>query len=197
MRTELGLDHVDRRRLRRERERIGSLGYAGSVRAVPAVLAVAGLLVLAGCGSSAPSKSQYIAKANAICLAARAQTTPLVRQVTSSAVSLASAARSAQLSAAEQLATALARLHAVAATDLAQLQKLEQPSGEHAAIERFLTPFATVVDTIGQAATALSGAQASQVLVLLRQVQPDTQQMTGAAQAYGLTQCATVLPALG
>ena len=93
------------------------------------LFAIAGLPVLAGCGSSAPSKSQYIAKADAICQTARTQTTPLIRQVTSAAASFASAPRSAQPSAAAQLATALQRLHAVAAGNLAQLQKLEQPSG--------------------------------------------------------------------
>ena len=146
-----------------------------------------------------PSKSQYIAKADAICQTARTQTTPLIRQVTSAAASFASAPRSAQPSAAAQLASTLQRLHAVAAGDLAQLQKLEQPSGENerAAIERFLTPFAAIVGEIGQAATALSGAQASQVLVLLARLQPDAQQMTSAAQAYGLKQCPTVLPAVG
>jgi uncharacterized lipoprotein YmbA len=173
--------------------------YGGDERAVAAVLVVAGLLVLAGCGSSTPSKSQYIAKADAICQATRTQTTSLIGQVTSKAASFASAARSAQPSAAAQLASTLQRLRAVLAGDLAQLQKLERPSGEneHAAIERFLTPFAAIVGEIGQAATALGGPQASQTLVLLARLQSDTQQMTSAAQAYGLKQCATVLPAAG
>jgi predicted small lipoprotein YifL len=173
---------------------------AGVDRAVPALLAVAGLLMLAGCGSSGPSKSQYVAKADAICQAAQTQITPLIEQVGASAVTLSSATRSAKLIAAKQLSTALQRLHSVTAAYLEQLQKLEQPSGAHDAIERFLTPFATVVGAIGQAATTLGGTQAMQgtrAFVLLGQIQPDVQQVTSAAQAYGLKHCATVLPAVG
>ncbi len=159
--------------------------------AVALTLAVA--LVLAGCGSSAPTKSQYIAKAGAMCATASAQTAPLIKQVTASAVALSTGGASA----ATRLASAVSQLHTVASSNLEKLQNLEQPSGEHATIERFLTPFASVVSAIGQAATALGKGQAQQALGLLEQIRPSSEQATSAARAYGLTQCETVLSALG
>jgi hypothetical protein len=157
-------------------------------------VALSSLLALAGCGgSSGPSKSQYVAKADGICKAAQTQTAPLINEVAAGAASLVSGgARSAR-----QLATVLERLHSLAAGSLAQLRALRQPSGDHAAIERFLTPFASEVDAIGQAATALDGGQAPQALAHLEQVQPTAQQVTSAAQAYGLRQCASVISAVG
>ncbi|MFI4985493.1 MAG: hypothetical protein ACHP93_04140 [Solirubrobacterales bacterium] len=156
--------------------------------------AVGGLLVLAGCGgSSGPSKAQYVAKADAICTTAHTQTAPLIQQVTAAGASLASGGAPS----ARRLATVVRRLHDVAASGLARLRALRQPSGDHAAIERFLAPLASVVDAIGQAATALGSGQAPQALGLLQQVQPVAQQVTSAAQTYGLQQCGSVLSALG
>ena len=100
-------------------------------------------------------------------------------------------------SSARRLAKVVQRLHAVAADGLAKLQALRQPSGDHAAIERFLTPLATVVDAIGQAAAALRSGQAPEALALLQRAQPVSQQVTGAAQAHGLRQCESVVSALG
>lgn len=157
-----------------------------------AVAALASALVLAGCGSSAPSKSQYVAKANALCVSASAQTAPLIREVTAAAAALATKGASA----ATQMASALTQLHSLAAADLAKLQALKQPSGAHAEIERFLTPFASVVSALGQAASALQKGQAQQVLGMLEQVRPASEQAAAGARAYGLTKCETVLAAL-
>lgn len=160
-------------------------------------VAVSGLLALAGCGgSSGPSKAQYVAKADAICTTAHTQTAPLIQQVAAAGASLASGGAGAA-SGARRLASVVQRLHDVAAAGLAQLRALRQPSGDHAAIERFLTPLASVVDAIGQAATALGSGQAPQALALLQQVAPVAQQVASAAQAYGLTQCGSVVSALG
>jgi len=162
------------------------------IPATAAALTLALALVLGGCGSSAPTKSQYIAKAGAICATASTQTAPLIKQVTASAVALSTGGASAVA----RLASAVSQLHTVAASNLEKLQKLEQPSGDHAAIERFLTPFAGVVSAIDQAATALGKGQAQQALGLLEQIRPSAEQATSAAHAYGLTQCETVLSAL-
>jgi hypothetical protein len=157
-------------------------------------VAVSGLLALAGCGGGGgPSKSQYIARADAICQAAQSQTAPLIQQITAAGASLVSGGAPS----ARRLATAVQRLHDVAAGSLAQLRALRQPSGDHGAIERFLTPLASVVDAIGQAATALGSGQAPQALALLQQVQPVAQQVASAAQVYGLRQCGSVVLALG
>jgi hypothetical protein len=160
-----------------------------------ALLAISGLLALSGCGGGGggPGKSAYIAKANAICQSASSQTAPLIKQVTSLAGSLSSGSSSA----AQRLADTLARLHTVAAGYLAQLQRLKQPSGDHAAINRFLTPLAQVVDAIGKAAAAVSSGQVPAALGLLEQAGPVAQDATSAARAYGMRECETVLSALG
>lgn len=156
-------------------------------------VAVGGLLALAGCGSSGPSKSHYTSEADAICKSAQAQTAPLIKQIAAEGASLVSGGAAS----ARRLATAVERLRTIAASDLAQLQALKQPSGDHAAIERFLTPLASVVGTIGQAASTLSAGQGPQALGLLEQVQPVAQQVTSAAQAYGVQPCGSILAALG
>jgi len=158
-------------------------------------VALLAVLALAGCGSSAPTKSQYLAKANAICASTSTQTAPLIHQVTAAAAGLAPGAGAAREVA--TLAGAMQRLHAVATSSLTKLQKLEQPSGAHAAIERFLKPFAAVVSAIEQAAGALQKGQPQQALGMLEQVRPTSVQASSGAQAYGLTQCTTVLAALG
>ena len=159
------------------------------------MLAISGLLVLSGCGggSGGPGKAAYVAKANAICQSASSQTAPLIKQVTSLAGSLTSG----RSSAAPHLAGTLSRLHTVAADYLARLQRLKQPSGDRAAIKRFLTPLAQVVDAIGKAGAAVGSGQVPAALGLLEQAGPVAQDATSAAQAYGMRQCETVLSALG
>ena len=88
-------------------------------------------------------------------------------------------------------------MHTAAAGSLAQLQRLKQPSGDHAAIERFLTPLGRVVDAIGKAAVAVGSGQVPAALGLLEQAGPVAEDATAAAQAYGMRQCETVLAALG
>jgi hypothetical protein len=157
-------------------------------------VAISCLLALAGCGGGGGlSKSQYIAKADPICQAAQTQTAPLIEQLTVAGASLVSGGTGS----ARRLATVVQRLHAVAAGSLAQLRALRQPSGDHAAIERFLTPLASLVDAIGQAAIALGSGQAPQALALLQRVQPIAQQVTSAAETYGLRQCGSVVSPLG
>jgi len=160
---------------------------------IPATLALLAVLALAGCGSSAPTKAQYVAKADAICATESAKTAPLIREVTVAASALGTGSANGV----PKLASAVSELHDVTATYLAQLQKLEQPSGDHAAIERFLTPFAGVESAIGQAATALHAGQAQKAVGLLVKVQPTAARATSGAREYGLAQCATVLAALG
>jgi hypothetical protein len=99
-------------------------------------------------------------------------------------------------STARQLAATLSRLHTVAADYLAQLQRLKQPSGDHAAINRFLTPLGQIVDAIGKAAVAIGNGQAPAAIGLLEQAGPVAQDATDAARAYGMRQCETVLAAL-
>ncbi len=148
-------------------------------------------LALAGCGASTPSKSEYMAKANAVCASANKQVPVLIRQITSDAVALAGG----NLKAVARLAGAVQDLHAMAAADLEQLQKIEQPSGESAAIDRFLTPFAGVVSAIGEAATTLT-QDPQRSVALLEQVRPTAEHAIAGARSYGLSKCETVFSAL-
>ncbi len=159
-----------------------------------AATALSSVLALAACGgSSGPSKSQFVAKSDAICKATQAQTTPLIHQITAGGAALITGGASA----ARQIAPTVQRLHTVAASGLTKLKALAQPSGDHAAIQKFLTPLASVIDAIGKAATALSQGQGPQALALLQQAQPLAGAVTSAAQAYGLPRCESVISALG
>jgi hypothetical protein len=168
-------------------------GVFGRRPNITAVVATGVVLVFSGCGGGGgPSKSEYIARANTICQTASSQTAPVIKQVTS----LAGALSSGSSSAGPRLASTLQRLHTVAAGYLMQLQRLKQPSGDHSAIEAFLTPLAQVVDAIGKAANAVGRGQVPAALGLLQQASPVAQRATAAAQAYGMRQCETVLTAL-
>jgi hypothetical protein len=160
---------------------------------IAAVVAGAGL-ALAGCGgSSGVSKSQYIAKADTICKATQAKTAPLINQIAAAGVSLLSGSATR----ARQVAAVVQKLRTVAAGALAQLRALAQPSGDHAAIEKFLTPLSNVVDTIGTAGTALSNGQAVQALGALQGLQTVAGQLASAAKAYGLHTCQSVVALSG
>ncbi len=158
-----------------------------------AALVVGIAIVLAGCGSSSSSaKARYVSKAEAICKAARAQTGPLIDDVTAAAGTVATGGTVS----AQRVAGDLERLHTVAAGYLAQLEQLKPPSGDHAAVERFLTPFAKIVDELGTAASAVAAGQMPRALALLEHAGPVAQDASNGAQAYGLGQCAEVLPPL-
>jgi len=164
-------------------------------------LALAALLAFAlgGCGSghstttSGPTRAQYVARANAICEAVRAKTTPLISELQSSVAGILTGEKTAET----RDATVVAQLHTYASQSLAQLEALPQPAADHAAIERFLTPLEAVVTAIGHAHTSLVTGQAAQAVATVTQIQPTAQAVTSAAHAYGLTECASVLGALG
>ncbi len=161
---------------------------------IVAALVVGLAVALAGCGSSSSSsaKARYMSKAEAVCKAARAQTGPLIDDLTAAAASVVTGGAAP----ARRLAGDLERLHAVGAGYLAQLKQLKQPSGDHAAIQRFLTPFTKIVDELGAAASAVAAGRLPQAMALLQHAGPVAQAASSGAQAYGLSQCAEVLPPL-
>lgn len=175
------------------RARDAGLMCTRTSKVIPA-FAVGALLLLAGCGSSGPTKAQYTASANAICRSASAQSTPLIRQLATAAASLSSSAGQTQ---AQDFAGALERLHVVASDTLTKLRALKQPTAGHAQIERFLTPFTTVTNSLGEAAGAINAAQPREALADLERAAPASGQITSAARAYGMTRCENVLAALG
>jgi hypothetical protein len=145
-----------------------------------------------GDGSPAPTKSEYIARANSVCKAARPQTGALIAQVEGATASAIKAPSAAGVSA---LVALVGKLHTSASSTVSQLQALKQPAGAQAGIDRFLTPLSRAVTSLGQATTALSAGQAKQALGVLLQLQAAAPQLAAAAQAYGLSECEGVLSA--
>lgn len=147
-------------------------------------------LVASGCGggTKGPSKADYIARADRICLTTKTQTAPLVRQLADAASGSVSAAR------ARRLAGVLGQLHTMGAGYVASLQRLDQPSGDRAEIQRFLAASREVVDALGQATSELRAGNVTGALALLQAGTPTAERANAAAQAYGFKQCVSVLP---
>lgn len=156
-------------------------------------LLAAGAVVLAGCGSSKPTRAQYDAKANAICAQVAGQSASLVGQVATAAGSLSSGGQSA----ARELAGALQSLHTLTGSSLSKLRALQQPESGRATIAQFLSSYGDVGEAVGQAASAAAAGQPQQAIARLQQAQPAAQRMAAAAKDSGMTRCETLLPALG
>jgi hypothetical protein len=152
-----------------------------------AAVMLAAAALAAGCGGSGGvSKADYVSKADAICLSAQSQAGPLVAQlVTVGSVTPASA---------RGLAPAVRSLQAIGASYLAQLRKLQLPSGDHTMVDSYLSSSSQVVGALGGAADALGGGRPAVALALLGQMRPVAQRANAAARAYGLQRCASVLP---
>jgi hypothetical protein len=164
------------------------------------VLAVvaAAALIAAGCGGgsstpSGPTKASYIASADALCKKTHAQTSSLIAEIKSKAPALVAGGTSS----AKQVAGVVARLGVVAGANLARIRALPTPSGDRAAIARFLNPLTAVVKSIGKAASALRSGQAYVALSLIAEVEPTAQKVATAARSFGFKQCTQVLSPLG
>lgn len=169
-----------------------------NLRGLAVCLLLAGAL-LASCGgsskssSSAPTKAQYVAKADAICEAVGRKTAPLLSKLEASGPALLAGSATA----AHEAAPLLRELHSEASASLSQLRALRAPKGDGAAIERFLSPLTNVVAAAGQAASSVSAGNASSALGLLAQVETDAQRANSAARAYGVAPCGSVVSAIG
>ncbi len=158
------------------------------------VLAVAAAvtLVTGGCGGGgakqSPEKAAYVAKADRICKATKAQTAPLIAKLASAVSGGFSGAQ------AQELAGVTAQLHTMGQSFLTRLQKLTPPSGDHAQIERFLAPSRQIVDDLGRAASDLKAGNVTGALALLQAGTSAAEQANSAAQSYGFKQCVSVLP---
>lgn len=152
-----------------------------------AASALAVAVAVGGCGgSSGPGRAHYIAQANQICAQARTQAAPLIQQLAATVSSPTAASE-------RRAAPSVEKLEAIGQSYLAQLRALKEPSADHAAIERFLTPSGQVIDAIGQAASALKSGDTVTALAALQQIQTVAEDANGAARAYGLEQCGSVL----
>lgn len=154
---------------------------------------VTGVVLVAGCGSSGSTKTDFIAKANAICRSASTKTAPLAQELIAAAASLSS---SSGHSAGHHLTTALRKLDSTATNTLTRLQSLKLPTADRAEIERFLTAFASANDGLGRAAKAAGSGQPEQALSELKSLAADAGRMVRAAKASRLTVCENALGAV-
>ena len=152
---------------------------------------------LAGCGGGAstshgPTRAAYIGRADAICRSAQAQTNQLISKIKGLATTLLIGGTAAAPAATGLVAT----LHVVAAADLARLRGLAQPSGDHAAIAKFLDPLASIVSALGKALADLRAGHAVDAAALFSDAIPTAQTVRSAAISYGFKDCPKLLAAL-
>jgi len=166
-------------------------------RRAPALALLLSAAALAGCGgggsaSHGPTRAAYIAKADAICRSAHAQTNDLISKIKALAPTLLIGGTAAAPSA----PGLVAQLHAVAAADLARLRALAEPSGDHAAIAKFLDPLGSIVSAMGKALADLRAGHAVDAAALFSDAIPTAQAVRSAAVSYGFKACPSLLAAL-
>lgn len=159
-------------------------------------------LVLAACGgggssststskASGPTRAQYIASTASVCKETEQKIAPMVKRLGSAPEELLLGGSAAKI------ADIVEQLYSIAATGLARLRALPQPTGDHARIAKFLTPLSTIVDSIASAASGLKKGEGPQALATLAADQAVAKQVTRAARSYGLHQCESIFSALG
>lgn len=154
------------------------------------MLAIAGVLLAGGCGGGGgPSKSEYVAKADAICQSAQAQVAPLIQSLTAAVSGSPSAARL------RRAATIVGELSTIGTAYLSQLRALEQPGDDKTAIAHFLTPTSRVVGMLAEARTALGRGAAVGALGVLQKAQPLDAEAGAAARSYGFKRCGSLISA--
>jgi hypothetical protein len=166
---------------------------------------LAGAVSLAACGGggksatttsdahAGPTKAEYIASTSGICKDTEARLNPLIRQLGGAAAALVTGGSGAT----KEVATAVEKVYAIAASGLAKLRALPEPAADHAAISKFLTPLSAIVDSMHTAIAGLKHGQGAQALEQLQADQTPAAQVTAAAKSYGLRQCQTIFAALG
>ena len=161
-------------------------------RTLLSLIAVAALAAGCGGGDGGPTKAEYIARADRICQATKAETAPLVQQLTAAAGS-----GSVTTAQARKLARVAGRLQTMGAAYVARLKALDRPSGDTGDVDRFLTSSGQVVDALGRAAAALKTGNVTGALGLLQANTVTAAAAGSAAQAYGFKECVSVLPSGG
>ena len=147
------------------------------VRTACLPLAVAVVVLFAGCGSSGPSKASYIQKADVICANGDAQIQSVPKpQLTGS---------SAQIL--KNLSTYVDQVLPVAQGVIAKLKALKQPSTDHAVLTRY---FASLDDAVVKLRTLSAAARTGNAKAVqagataLSSTKPDV-----LARQYGFKRC--------
>lgn len=158
------------------------------VVAAPLVATAAGLLSVGGCGGSGgPSKSEYIAKADAICRSAQTQAAPLIQKLTFTVTGSPAPARM------RRAAAIVGDLQAIGRSYMSRLRALERPGHDDKAIAAFLVPTGQVIDALAEARAALQRGETVRALGLLQQAQPVDAEAGAAARSYGFKQCGSII----
>jgi hypothetical protein len=164
--------------------------------------------LVAGCGSSgttsvpetattrpatsvpaapAPTKAQFIAKADAICAAgngshADAEQKKIDAAVRADQTNDTPAARDA-------VATGLEAEVAIANPLLDRLRALTPPTADRVVVSRYLAVMASQINLVDQLSTAIAGDDAATVTTVSQQVTDGKANLNGLAQGYGFKVC--------
>jgi hypothetical protein len=133
-------------------------------------------LVLAGCGSSALSKSAYVSKGDTIC------------KQTGAAEAKVKAPPKGNLAATATYLRASANL---IDSELAQLRKLAKPKGDGQRLGDLLSREADAISVLRRAATAAAAGQQSNADALFKQAQGELSDVGAGLNDYGFTVCGT------
>jgi hypothetical protein len=150
------------------------------------------VLMLGACGGgNAPSKADYIASADRICDAARADAAPLLQRLSRTDPTSLGGQR------ARRLAATTEQLHEIGTGMLADLRALERPTQDRKALDDFMGATTELVKTIGDAADALAEANAAAALSSLGALGATSMQVSASADAYGFKRCGQVVTLTG
>lgn len=138
--------------------------------------------------------TDYAARANAICKAARTRTAALLGQVQAATTAAAKSESSASVA---PLLALVKRLYATAGETLFSLKALKPPAGAKAVVDSFVLPLAHAVSGLERAAVGIQHGQAKQAVGSLFQLQAATPELARAAKAVGLGECEGILSAAG
>ena len=138
---------------------------------------------VSGAAPSRTTKKRYIARADRVCLAARARLTPIRSKVTA-------ASKNADPTLVyRQYAVLTARAADVYSGALAQIQALDSPPGDQAQIDRLNSLFGQTATITRQISSAASAQDGQQIKDLSAQLTALADRYRAAAKAYGLRQC--------
>ncbi len=146
----------------------------GLARSTAVVLALTALAVT-GCGSSGPSKTSYVAKANAICATYNAKVTALPQLPEGSSV--------------QATAKYLAASAAIAGEETDKLKALTMPKGEKATLTSLYSRQAAQVSQVQSAVKQLSTGDIAGAQATVNRLEGSGPGLDKDFTAYGLNAC--------
>jgi hypothetical protein len=174
-----------------------------------AAVAVAATIVISGCGGStktvtehppassagpqtstnpseAPTKTQFIKQADAICTSATAALKDQQKAVNAAADAVNTSNTATNRRA---LAEAMRNAIDVASPMLDKLRALDPPAADRVTISKYLDGIATQIDLLSQFARAVDSNDGSAVTSLSQQLDTERATTKGLAQGYGFKYC--------